>query len=389
MKKKLFVILILSLSISNTLVSYAGEITENQTIQTEAVEEAVIMDIDTAVEYAQNNSDKIKSVQSDSEMKRYQWIDARRNYINFQKKPYEAATFEVSLLRRGYYVDMTELTYNSSLRTIEIEKLNLKNQVKTDIYTYYNNLKKQELAKKNLDNASEKRTFAKARLDNGTISQLDYTLFELSVVNAENSLKQAERNAALSLSNIKSTINYPQENELTITGSMPEIAVSYLSADEAIAASRTQNTYLVLADSFEAAKKRLTAAEGYYFPSEIAFQIEKYTYDKAEADFRINVDSLDNGIRTTYNKLLDIGDSIAYTKQYLDYLEKNTLAAYTKYEMGMITANSYVETEQEYYKAQNDYMDLLLSYRTAALQYKALYTNEDDELQAQTDITSK
>jgi|GEM_PF-2070673 len=389
MKKKLFVILILSLSISNTLVSYAGEITENQTIQTEAVEEAVIMDIDTAVEYAQNNSDKIKSVQSDSEMKRYQWIDARRNYINFQKKPYEAATFEVSLLRRGYYVDMTELSYNSSLRTIEIEKLNLKNQVKTDIYTYYNNLKKQELAKKNLDNAAEKRTFAKARLDNGTISQLDYTLFELSVVNAENSLKQAERNTALSLSNIKSTINYPQENELTITGSMPEIAVSYLSADEAIAASRTQNTYLVLADSFEAAKKRLTAAEGYYFPSEIAFQIEKYTYDKAEADFRINVDSLDNGIRTTYNKLLDIGDSIAYTKQYLDYLEKNTLAAYTKYEMGMITANSYVETEQEYYKAQNDYMDLLLSYRTAALQYKALYTNEDDELQVQTDITSK
>lgn len=389
MKKILIAILILSASISGACASYAEEDTSSTVAAAETAAEAAVMNIDRAIEYAQNNSDKIKSVQADSEMKRYQWIDARRNYINFQKKPYEAATFEVSLLRRGYYVDMTELSYNSSLRTIEIEKLNLKNQVKTDIYTYYNNLKKQELAKKNLDNAAEKRTFAKARLDNGTISQLDYTLFELSVVNAENSLKQAERNTALSLSNIKSTINYPQENELTITGSMPEIAVSYLSADEAVAASRTQNTYLVLADSFEAAKKRLTAAEGYYFPSEISFQIEKYTYDKAEADFKMNVDSLDNGIRTTYNKLLDLGDSIAYTEQYLDYLEKNTQAAYTKYEMGMITANNYVETEQEYYKAQNDYMDLLLSYRTAALQYKALYTSEDDELPTETDITNK
>ena len=386
MKKKIIAVLILSMCISGNIVSYAQDVTDNVTALTETTAEAVVMDINKAVEYAQNNSNKIKSVQADAEMKRYQRADAKRNYNNFLEHPYESSTFEVSLLRRGYYVDMTELSYNSALRTIEIEKLKLKNQVKTDIYTYYNNLKKQELAKKNLDNASEKRTFAKARLDNGTISQLDYTLFELSVINAQNTLKQAERNTELSLNNIKSTINFPRENELKIIGTMPEINISYLSANEAIADSRTQNTYLVLEDSFEAAKKRMTAAEGYYFPSEIAYQIEKYTYNKAEADFNLNVAALDDGIRNAYNSLLNLGDTITYTKQYLDYLERKTQAAYTKYEMGMITANDYVATEQEYFKAQNDYMDLLLNYRTAALQYKSMYTAEDNE---QTEATNK
>ena len=386
MKKKIIAVLILSMCISGNIVSYAQDVTDNVTALTETTAEAVVMDIDNAVEYALNNSNKIKSAQADAEMKRYQRADAKRNYNNFLEHPYESSTFEVSLLRRGYYVDMTELSYNSALRTIEIEKLKLKNQVKTDIYTYYNNLKKQELAQKNLDNATEKCTFAKARLDNGTISQLDYTLFELSVINAQNTLKQAERNTELSLNNIKSTINLPRENELKIIGTMPEINISYLSANEAIAGSRTQNTYLVLEDSFEAAKKRMTAAEGYYFPSEIAYQIEKYTYNKAEADFNLNVTALDDGIRNAYNSLLNLGDTITYTKQYLDYLERKTQAAYTKYEMGMITANDYVATEQEYFKAQNDYMDLLLNYRTAALQYKSMYTAEDNE---QTEATNK
>lgn len=386
MKKKIIAVLILSMCISGNIVSYAQDVTDNVTALTEASAVAVVMDIDKAVEYALNNSNKIKSAQADAETKRYQRADAKRNYNNFLEHPYESSTFEVSLLRRGYYVDMTELSYNSALRTIEIEKQNLKNQVKTDIYTYYNNLKKQELAQKNLDNATEKCTFAKARLANGTISQLDYTLFELSVINAQNSLKQATRNTELSLNNIKSTINLPRENELKIIGTMPEINISYLSANEAIAGSRTQNTYLVLEDSFEAAKKRMTAAEGYYFPSEIAYQIEKYTYNKAEADFKLNVAALDDGIRSAYNSLLNLGDTITYTKQYLDYLERKTQAAYTKYEMGMITANDYVATEQEYFQAQNDYMDLLLNYRTAALQYKSMYTTEDNE---QTEVTNK
>lgn len=374
MKKAIILALVLSMSCTGFV--YAEE--SGEAVQTETAAVPTAMDIDKAVEYALENSNKIKSSKADTEIKRYQWSDAKRNYNNFQKNPYEASSFEVSLLRRGYYVDMTKLQYDSSLRTLEKDKVDLKNQVKTNIYTYYNNLKKQELAQKNLDNIKEKRSFAQARLANGTISQLDYTLFELSVTNAENALEKAERDTKLSVDEVKSVINYPADYELKILGAMPEIEISYAEPEEAIKASKTQNTYLLLADSFEAAKKRLTAAEGYYFPSEIAYQIEKYTYNKAEADFEINTAELENGIKKLYNQLLDLKNNIAYTEKYLDYLEKSTAAAYTKYEMGMTTANDYLEAEQEYYKAQNDYMDLLLTYRTTALQYKSIYTTEDD-----------
>ena len=223
MKKSLIAAIVVLFSFSAGVLSYAQDSSTPENVSETVV---VSMDENKAVAYALENSNAIKSVIADCNAKKYQVSDAKKSYDNFHKNPYEASSFEVSLLRRGYYVDMAQLQYDSSLRTLEIEKTNLKNQVKSDIYTYFNNKNKQALAEKNLENAEEKLTFAKARLDNGTISRLDYTLFELSALNARNSLSQAERNTALSLDTIKTTINLPKEKELKIIGTMPEIDIT-------------------------------------------------------------------------------------------------------------------------------------------------------------------
>ncbi len=377
MKKIVILTLLTALLSSQSLItSYAEDKVVAEALTEQAIETTVYMDVTEGVEYALNHSLSLASEVSGIYTNKYSYGDALKTYNNYIKRTNEASTFDTGLLVKKYYVELAKLQYDSTERAFDTAKLKLKNDVTAAFYTYYNCVEKEKLAKVNLDNANEKMTFQKARLDNGIISQLDYELFELSVMSAENALDAAKRDTELALISIKNIINFEAGKELVITGELPEIEVSYVNADEAIELSRTQNSYITLTQNHEIAKKRWDFAQNYYFPAEHGYSIEKYTYETACSDYQMNVNNIDNGIRQTYYTLLNLEDNIEYSQKYVDYQKKSTDVAYTKYEMGMITANTYVETEQSYFKAQNDLMDLKLSYRNTALSYKAMYSVE-------------
>ena len=336
------------------------------------------MNIEEATEYALNNSLAIKIQQADVNEKKQARIKASKAYDAMKKMGYEYSTFESGLLTvKGYYVDSADAQHNNAKRTLKSTKTEVRNQVKTDIYKYFSCLEKEKLAETNLQNNSQKLEFAKTKLSGGMISKLDYELFELSEQNAKYSLDKAQRDTKAALDAIKTTLNIDYEDTLIITGEMPDIKLSYENAEDAIKLSRTQNTYLTVTENLGIAKSRYDFAYGYYYGTEYEYEIEKYSYEKTKLTLEDSIKKLDSGIRTMYNELLTLENSIEYTKNYLEYLKKDTDAAFTKYSLGLITTNAYIDAEQNYYKAQNDYTDLLLSYRTAVLQYKAMYSSED------------
>ncbi|MBQ3037826.1 MAG: TolC family protein [Clostridia bacterium] len=333
---------------------------------------SVSMDIGEGISYAMENSLTLKSSKANIEANRYTMISNRKTYQSYREIEMPATSFDTGLMLSGYYVDLTKMQYNISLREHEIKKSELKNDVESCFYEYYNCVEKEKLAQTNLDNIKEKAEFQKARLENGMISELDYELFNLSVKNAENALVSAKRNTELSLDKIKSTINF--EGELLIKGEMPELNVEYVDYNEAITMSRTHNTYLAMAEGFDMSEKKWEYAKAYYFPNEYSYGVERYTFEAAQADYKRNLTAFDNGIKSTYFTLLELKDNLDYMEKYTEYLSRCKDVSYTKYEMGMITANQYVDDEQSYFGAKNDLMDLKLAYRTTALAYKSMYT---------------
>lgn len=332
----------------------------------------VYMNVREGINYALKHSLDLKSSAANIQANRYTMITNKNTYDNYTKAEVSASTFDTGLVLSGYYVDLTRMQYNISLREHEIKKIELENEVEGCFYEYYNCVEKEKLAQKNLDNINEKAKFQKIRFESGVISELDYELFGLSVINAENLLADAKRKTELSLDKIKSTINF--EGELLINGEMPEISVEYVDYVEAQRLSRTHNTYLAMSDGFEMSQKRWEYAKAYYFPNEYSYSVEKYTFEAAEADYQANLKAFDDGIKSTYFTLLELKDNLDYMEKYTEYLRRCKEVSYTKYEMGMITANQYVDDEQSYFSAVNDLMDLRLAYRTTALAYKSMYT---------------
>lgn len=378
MKKVLVSVIIISMLYSSAIInSYAEEIslTEEETTE-QTVNQTTYMNIDDAINYALEHKCSIKSAEAAILVNKYSKGAALKNYNNLNKVK-DGSTFQSVLALKGFELETATLKYDNSVRELEVLKKDCKNNVKTNFYTYFSSVEKLDIAKTNQDNAKEKLGFAKTRLDTGIISQLDYESFELAVMKAENAYTQAQRTVNQCLENIKYAIDFPVNEELVITGSMPEINVEFVSADEAVKLSKSLTNYITLEKNFELAQKRWEYAENYYFPSEHSYYIEKYTYEQAKADYASNVNALEQNIKSAYNNLLNQRDNLNYTEKELEHAKKLTDVAYTKYEMGLMTASDYIETEQNYFTSTNGYLDAKLAYRTAALKYKATYTTTE------------
>lgn len=224
----------------------------------------------------------------------------------------------------------------------------------------------------------EKLDYAKVKKDSGAISELEYTSFELAVKNAQNAVNQAERAIDLAELKVKFTLNYPSENELILQGSFQTPTIAVKNADEAVALSKFHVDYLTLADAFSLAEMRWSQAQNWYFPIQPGYEIERAAYQSAQADYQKNTNDLEMGIRTLFDNLQTIKESTQYMQENVALLQRSTDAAKLQYEMGMITANDLIDKQQQYFNAQNQLKDLELSYLTTALQYRAMYTYEDD-----------
>ena len=61
-------------------------------------------------------------------------------------------------------------------------------------------------------------------------------------------------------------------------------------------------------------------------------------------------------------------------QSYTAYLKSTTDAMFLRYEMGVVTANDYRQTQQEYFKAQNELQTLQLTYEINKMNYEGLFS---------------
>lgn len=369
MTKKIISGLLTFMLMTSNLCAFAAEATPITTTMT----------IDDAIAYALEHSLTIDSAKTAVEAQQYTLSTARQTQDQLKKvEDWSAAGFEEGLMVSGFTVTAARTQTEIAKRNLLTAQNNLTIQVKSDFYTYLSAKEKITIARTNLQSAQEKLTYAQAKKESGTISELDYLRFALAVKEAQNALNQAERAADLSALQMKFTLNYPQENELILEGVFQMPAITVKSADDAVLLSKSHVTYLTLQDSLTLAEERWQKARNWYFPTQLGYSLEQTTYQTAQADFQKNVNELEMGIRKTFDGLQTLKENVQYTEESVALLQRSTEAAKLQYEMGMITANDYIDRQQQFFHAQNQYKDLQLSYLITALQYRAMYTYTDD-----------
>ncbi len=336
------------------------------------------MTVEQAVEYALSNSYEFAKKDAEIQAGKYTSYDAHNAYKSLKKNPLlEVKSFDTYLVLQAYYKDAAKLSLTVSERAEADLVVSVSNSVKGDFYTYLNSLRSVELAEENLSVLAENLEAAKVRHNIGTLSALDLQSFELGVKSAELSLSSAKRTAEANLQKLKNTINYKEEEELTPIGSFKfqvKEPVAYETAKELCLNS---NTCINLKDNLTLAGKRWYWAYRFYSQAENAYKVEKANYQKAEADYNINIDNIKLNLLNMYNSLLTLKEQIELSGEQVNHLKNTADAMYLRYEMGQVTANDYRQTQQEYFKARNDLNSLELSYYITNLNYESLFSMED------------
>lgn len=340
--------------------------------------ESAALDINAAIEYAFEHSPKIEKAEADIEKNKMSVREAKLSYER-RVGDYEMFTsFEQALVMSGYYYKAAQIQLEASKRTLEETKSSLKTDVRKAFYSTLSAEDKTDNAKLNLEVVTEKYNNAEASYAAGTISRLELESFKLAVTNAKNSLAQAERTYKLGLAELKNTINMPADTSLTLSGEFNVGTLTYKNADEAKELAKSQNSLISIKEGRELAAERLRIAKGWYSSNEYGYTAETATYASTMASLYDSEISVNYGIDSAYNAILTLEENIAYLEEYTLFLDESAKASYLQYQLGMITSNDYIEDQQNCYKAQNDLMDVKLSYYIAVAQYTQLYSGSSD-----------
>ncbi len=333
------------------------------------------MTVDQAVEYALSHSDVFSKQEASVISSTYSYYQAKIAQKSLKENKYlENMTIDMYLSYTGYYTEAAKLGETVAKRGMENLKKQVSQEVKNKFFTYLNSVHIQSIAKENMDISYDRMTAAKKKLDMGVISPLDYKSFELVYEGTVNSYNQATRDKQYNLTDLKNTMNYPLDKDLVPVGEFEYEIKEPLSQADAIKLSRSGNTYLNIADNFALAQLKWTCCSKYYLTTDHGYKIEEANMKSAESDFRANVNSFDMTIRSSYNSLVTMKEQLDYSLSYVQYLKDNADAMYVRYQMGMVTANDWRQSQQEYYQGRNDYDKLRLAYYIASLSYEGLYS---------------
>lgn len=339
------------------------------------------MTIDEATSYAIENSPSYKSKIASAKANEYSAKAAVKTYKNYHDSDsalsqMSISSFDMYLVRMGYVKDAAEMQLRVAQRACDSAEYDLKKQVKNDFYSYLNTKEKVKIAENNLKTAEERLVEATEKRKQGTISDIEFKTFEVSVIKAKNAVSQAKRTSEFALLTFKNTIGCKADEDIEISGSFERNTEKVLKPEEVIARLDTNPNVMSLNESLVLAGEREKLAEKWYFSSENSYWTEKYTYEQAQHDYETNMNDMRKGIQELYNGLMTIDENITMLEANIELLKSNVDASKLQYELGMITANDYVENEQKYVDAQNQLIDLQLTEWITKLQYKSFYTFE-------------
>ncbi len=375
----------------------------------ESVEETAVpkvgdvFTIDDAVSYAMENDLGLKAVKANVDSAEYAYDAAsilKKEYIDSALGGDSISAF---LIRYGYSKDAANLNYRIAERAVTQYEYNLTANVQTAFYTYISDCDKVELDEAALESAQARYDEALAKLELGSISQLECDQFKLAVESAQNDLDSDIRTRDLQMMTLKNTINYPQDQELKVTGAFTRQPMDSTEVEDAVTLSATNITRVNLDETMENTDSKMAFYVRFYgvadyreleAPYEEKLELYKKAirskeydcwqqladYEAALADYNANVNSLEVSIYQAYNTMQSVYAQLDYLDASLALSERQLEASKLQYEMGLITAIDYIEDAQSVDSLKKTITDTELSAWQTVVSYRSTYTYEAPEI---------
>ena len=331
--------------------------------------------IDGAIDYALEHNLGIQQKEAALKRSKHEETQARRTYNDYNSM---GTSIEEALIESGYYYRAAQIQAASAERALAAQKNALITEIKLRFYTCLNYKAKIQSAAESLTSAQNNYTYAQTKYEQGAISALELNTFKSAVTSAQTSYNTVVRNYELAVRYLKYGLNIPQTTEITPVGEFVLPELTYADDKTAIELAKNQNSYLSISEGRELAELRFKIANGWYSSNELGYSIELENYTANMSAYEVSEAELEYGIYSAYSGLLTVKETLGLMNESLDLLRQSMEAAHLQFELGMITADEYVEYEQKYYNAKNDYIDTQLTYYTTALQYITAYNGSAD-----------
>ncbi|MGM9936289.1 MAG: TolC family protein, partial [Candidatus Ornithomonoglobus sp.] len=341
--------------------------------------------IDKAIEYAKEHSRSMAALtaaeataQAQKEENRKTYSDTRKSIFNDSNPALAgSSTDSIYLITTGYVYRSYIFQYAVAQRSTKLKEYTIESEVKSAFYTYLNNVELVDIAKSSLNSANERVTYAQVKYNNGAISANDLEKFKLDAVEAQNTYNSAVRARDLSMIQLKSTLNYPQEDELIVTGSFERQPMDTTTPEEALKKSENSIARVNAEEALELAKFKCDRSVLHYTSGTVGAKSAKAEYAQAELDYYNTVEQLRINIYSAYNTMVDVYESLEYSDKALELTEKNVEAARRSYDLGLITSDDYLTAEQSLESMKNQLSSAELSAYLATVQYKLQYDCEN------------
>lgn len=393
--KKILTILLITAAICTSAIPVYAEtntVVANDTVITmeETTVKSQTLTIDEAIEYAKEHSRTMAACTAAEATAKAQKEETKKTSRDIRTQIFGsdmgASSDSTYLILTGYTYRATVFSYAVAQRSVVQQEYMLEADVKNAFYTYLNSVEMAEIAKSSLDSAKERVTHAEVKYKNGTISELNLEDFNLAVVEAQNNYNSALRTKDLNMMKLKSTLNYPQEDELIIAGSFDRQEPDTTTPEEAFEKSANSISMVNAKESLELSRFKLDKSISHYTSNTVGARTARAEYAQAELDYYNSVETLRINLYTAYNSMLGAYETLDYLDQTLASIEKGVEATKRQYELGLATSDDYLSIVQLYDSTKNSLASAELGAYLATVQYKLCYdcqntiTQEDPSL---------
>lgn len=345
--------------------------------QQPAADPKSVYTIDDAIEYALKNNRNLIALNETLTANEYALRSENLTYKFYRDNDIASSAIGTYYVASGYQKEAAKYQIRNAKRNIVQNEYNIKTAVNKAFYEYLNKLKKVDIAKSNLENANEKLNQAKVKKTQGTLSELEFSQFEVNVLNAQNTLDSQTRELDVYMLNLKNTMGYPLDEELKISGEFKLPEMDKTTAADAVQKSLSNVTMVELNDSYDLAALNYTTNINWYSSNQPQYYTAKATYEAATQQYNQAVNQNTISVITAYNTMAAAYDGVNYIQKQLEVTRKSIDAQKLRYDMGMITAADYIDNVNQLAELELTAADTALGAYLASLSYRAAYDCTD------------
>ena len=335
---------------------------------------AKVFTIEDAIAYAKEHSSSLAAARSNVE---YTRSSAREAGITRSKlrdnRMLSITDVNTVLVTSGYAYQAALAGSRMAQRALIQAEYTLESSVSTAFYKYLSSVEKVKIAEASLESALERTAAAQVRHEYGFISDNAFESFQISEQQARNALSAAQRARETNMLSLKSTINYPLDADLNVVGSFTRQAKEATTYAEALEKAKNSITRANAEENLKTAAEKKRVYQAYYtsnqpawHSAEAEYATAEVTYNNAVNNERINLFSAWSGVQSAYEGL-DLLDKTLALK------EKTVEANRISFNMGTVSAETYLDSVKELDDTRNSLLDTELSAYMANEQYRLLF----------------